>query len=75
MIRTADGHMKLFIHPRCKNTIKGLRNVTYKPGGGDYVIDKTADIEHWTDGLGYLILGAFNPLYERAGKGTGIRVY
>jgi phage terminase large subunit len=75
MIRTADGHLKLFVHPRCKHTIKALKNVTYKQGAEDYVIDKSAGIEHWTDGLGYLILGAFNPLYERAGKGTGIRVY
>jgi len=75
MIRTADGHLKLFVHPRCKHTIKALKNVTYKQGADDYVIDKSAGIEHWTDGLGYLILGAFNPLYERAGKGTGIRIY
>lgn len=75
MIRTADGHLKLFIHPRCKHTIKALKNVTYKQGADDYVIDKTAGIEHWTDGLGYLILGAFNPLYLNAGKSTGIRVY
>ena len=75
MIRTADGHLKLFIHPRCKHTIKALKNVTYKQGADDYVIDKSAGIEHWTDGLGYLILGAFNPLYMQAGKGTGIRVY
>ena len=75
MVRTSDGHMKLFVHPRCKHTIKALKNVTYKQGAEDYVIDKSPGIEHWTDGLGYLILGAFNPLYERAGKGTGIRVY
>ena len=75
MIRTADGHLKLFIHPRCKHTIKALKNVTYKQGADDYVIDKSAGIEHWTDGLGYLVLGAFNPLYMQAGKGTGIRIY
>jgi len=75
MIRTADGQMKLFVHPRCKHTIKALKNVTYKQGADDYVIDKAPNIEHWTDGLGYLILGAFNPMYTRAGKGTGIRVY
>jgi len=75
MVRTSDGHMKLFVHPRCKNTIRALKNVTYKQGAEDYVIDKSPGIEHWTDGLGYLILGAFNPMYERAGKGTGIRIY
>ena len=75
MIRTASGQIRLFVHPRCKNTIKALKNVTYKQGADDYIIDKSAGIEHWTDGLGYLVLGDFNPLYERAGKGTGIRVY
>ena len=76
LIKTADGHRKLFIHPRCKHTIKALKNVTYKEGADDYVIDKSAGIEHWTDGLGYAILGSdFNPLYARAGKGTGFRIY
>jgi len=75
MIRTADGQMRMFIHPRCKHTIKALKNVTYKEGAADYVIDKSANIEHWTDGLGYLVLGAFNPMYMQSGKGTGIRVY
>ena len=75
MIKTAEGQMRLFVHPRCKHTIKALKNVTYKQGAEDYVIDKSANIEHWTDGLGYLILSEFNPLYERAGRGTGIRLY
>lgn len=75
MIRTANGQIRLFVHPRCKNTIKALKNVTYKQGADDYIIDKSAGIEHWTDGAGYLILSEFNPLYKRAGKGTGIRVY
>ena len=76
LIKTADGHRKLFIHPRCKHTIKALKNVTYKEGADDYVIDKSAGIEHWTDGLGYAILGSdFNPLYAQAGKGTGFRIY
>lgn len=75
MIRTANGQIRLFVHPRCKNTIKALKNVTYKQGADDYIIDKSAGIEHWTDGAGYLILSEFNPLYERAGRGTGVRVY
>jgi hypothetical protein len=39
------------------------------------VIDKSAGIEHWTDGLGYLIMSEYNPLHMNAGKGTGIRLY
>ena len=29
LVRTAHGEIKLLIHPRCKHTIKALRNVTY----------------------------------------------
>ena len=75
MIRTAEGQCKMFVHPRCKHTIKALKNVTFKEGSEDYVIDKSGNIEHWTDGLGYLVLGAFNMLYAQAGKGTGFRIY
>jgi phage terminase large subunit len=75
LIRNANGQIRLFVHPRCKNTIKALRNVTYKQGADDYVIDKSAGIEHWTDGLGYLVMSEYNPLHTNAGKGTGIRLY
>lgn len=75
MVRTADGQIRLFIHPRCKNTIKALKNVTYKEGAEDYVIDKSANIEHWTDGLGYLILGAFNQVKPWQSGSSGFRVY
>ena len=55
LIRTAHGDIKFFIHPRCKNTIKALRNVTYKEGSEDYVIDKTArhrTLDRWLGLLG-----------------------
>ena len=71
LIRTAAGDIRLFIHPRCKNTIKGLKNVTFKEGAEDFVVDKTAGIEHWCDGLGYLILSAMNQVkpYKTGGHG------
>jgi len=76
LIRTADGTIRLLVHPRCKHTIKALRNVTYKEGSEDYVIDKTAGIEHWTDGLGYLILGAFNQVKPwQTGSSRSVRVW
>ena len=76
LVCTAHGDRKLLIHPRCKNTIKALRNVTYKEGSQDYVIDKTADIEHWTDGLGYLVLGAFNQVKPwQTGSSKKVRVW
>ena len=60
LIRNADHQIRLFIHPRCKHTIKALKSVVFKEGAEDYVVDKTAGIEHWADGLGYLILSAMN---------------
>ena len=76
LIRNADGQVRMFIHPRCKQTIKALRNVTYKEGTQDYVIDKTADIDHWTDALGYLILSAFNYVKPwQTGSSKKIRVW
>ena len=76
LIRTAHGDIKMLVHPRCKNTIKALRNVTYKEGSEDYVIDKTANIEHWTDGLGYLVLGAFNQVKPwQTGSSKTVRVW
>ena len=60
LIRNAEGEIRMFVHPRCKNLIKGLNNVTYKEGSEDYVVDKTAGLEHWNDGLGYLVLSAMN---------------
>ena len=50
----------MYVHPRCKNTIKGFRSVTYKEGAEDFVVDKDPGLEHWIDGCGYLILSAMN---------------
>lgn len=62
LIRAASGRISYRIHPSCKNTIRALRSVTFKEGSEDFVIDKTANIEHWSDALGYLILSACNRL-------------
>ena len=50
----------MFVHPRCKDLIKSFKNTTFKEGSEDFVIDKTAGVEHWIDGTGYLILSAMN---------------
>lgn len=60
LIKNAEGDRRLFVHSRAKDVIKSFRNTTYKEGSEDFVIDKTAGIEHWIDGTGYLILSAMN---------------
>lgn len=53
MLKAADGSTKLFIDTGCKSTIESLNQTTYKRGTRD--IDKTMNIEHSTDALGYCI--------------------
>jgi len=78
LICNAEGQRRMFIHPRCKNTIKGYRSVTYKEGAEDFVIDKDPGLEHWIDGAGYLILSAMNqvrPWRVGAGRSKAAQVY
>ena len=55
LIRNANDELRLFVHPRCKDTIKGLKSVTFKEGSEDFIVNKDPGLEHWTDALGYLI--------------------
>jgi len=75
LIKNAKGEIRLFIHPRCKDTIKGLRSVTYKEGAEDFVVDKDPGLEHWCDALGYLILSAMNQVKPWRTGNSGLRVY
>ena len=60
LIKNAVGEIRMFVHPKAKNTIKGFKSVTYKEGSEDFVVDKDPGLEHWIDGCGYLILSAMN---------------
>ena len=78
LICNAEGQRRMFIHPRCKNTIKGYRSVTFKEGAEDFVVDKDPGLEHWIDGAGYLILSAMNqvrPWKVGAGKSRLAQIY
>ena len=78
LICNAEGQRRLFVHPRCKNTIKGYRSVTYKEGAEDFVVDKDPGLEHWIDGAGYLILSAMNqvrPWKVGAAKSRMAQIY
>lgn len=60
LILAASGRIRYYVHPRSVHTIKGARGVVYKADADGYLIDKSAGLEHWMDGLGYLILSAAN---------------
>ena len=78
LICNAEKQRRMFIHPRCKNTIKGYRSVTFKEGAEDFVVDKDPGLEHWIDGAGYLILSAMNqvkPWKTGSGKSRAAQVW
>ena len=56
LICSAAGHRKLFVDPSCKELIAGLEQLIYrvdKDGKTTNEPDKSMDIEHMTDALGY----------------------
>ena len=54
-LRSASDDVELYIDPKCRELIRDLEEVTYKPG--TYVIDKERDPKrtHLSDALGYLL--------------------
>src|SRR5210317_2216251 len=51
---TAAGDVGFFIHPKCENTIKSLERTQWVDKNPDSLtIDKTENIEHWSDGIRY----------------------
>lgn len=63
MFRSSSGRSRAFIHPSCKKLIKGLDGLTYKEETA--LPDKSAGLDHMTDGYGYKIMGAFKPISNR----------
>jgi phage terminase large subunit len=63
MLYNAQGQRRLLISPRCVHLIKALDGLTYKEDAN--VPDKSSGLDHITDALGYLMMGAF-PMNTRA---------
>lgn len=53
MLRDARGQVRFYVSPNCKNLIDSFEQTLYRPGSVE--IDKTAGMEHITDGLGYCL--------------------
>ncbi len=56
-ILDGNGLRRLRIHPRCRETIKSLRTLTYDSNG---LPNKKLGVDHMFDALGYLCLMKFN---------------
>ena len=53
MLKSADGRVRLRVDRNCKHCVTALEQVIYKPGTRE--VDKTMNIEHIADGIGYCI--------------------
>ena len=72
LLENGKQEIRLQVAANCKRTIECLELQSYTEKGDP---DKDAGYDHMNDGLGYLVWREFNPLYARAGRGTGIRLY
>jgi hypothetical protein len=52
----AQGHRRILISPNCKHLIKALDGLIYKELSK--IVDKRSGLDHISDALGYLIMGA-----------------
>ena len=78
LVCNAEGERRMYVHPRCKNVIKSMMNLTYKEGTEDFVPDKESGLDHHADGLGYMILSALNlvkPWKVGSGKSRQAQVW
>lgn len=66
LLRSADGQTRLWVSPRCKELIKDLEEVEFKPGSGVIDKDKDPNRTHLSDALGYL---AWQEFHGRSGAG------
>lgn len=52
-LKNTKGTRTLFVDPKCKQTIKSLERMVYKPGTS--VVEKDGELDHMADAVGYLI--------------------
>ena len=71
-LENGKGQIRVQVTENCKRTIECLELQSYTEKGEP---DKDAGYDHMNDAIGYMIWRLFNPLYARAGRGTGIRIY
>jgi len=53
LLKNAQGDRRLFIDPKCKNTIDSLSRLTYKEDSN--LIDKSSGLDHFFDATKYLV--------------------
>lgn len=52
-LKSADGTVKLKVHPACRNVLKSLQKQIYKSGTS--IPDNNENLSHMADAVGYLV--------------------
>ena len=57
MLRNADGCVRMYVHPVCKQLITDFHQVAWKQTSVNFELDKVTDKKrtHLSDALGYLV--------------------
>lgn len=72
LLENSKGAVRVQVSEKCKRLIECLELQSWNTKGEP---DKEGGYDHFCDAFGYLVVREFNPLYQRAGRGTGIRLY
>jgi hypothetical protein len=68
-LRNAQGERRLLVDVRCKETIKDLEEVCYKPGTSQIDKEKDPKRSHLSDALGYCLWWKYRPLAKAGEQG------
>ena len=69
LLCNTNGDRRLYLSPKCIETIKGLDGMTYKKDTS--VPDKTLGLDHMTDALGYMVHSLF-PIRAKPAAAVGV---
>ena len=72
LLCNGKGVSRLYIHASCRKLIESMELQSYNEKGEPC---KDLGHDHMADALGYIVWREFNPLFARAGRPTGIRIY
>jgi hypothetical protein len=54
-LMTASGQTNMYLHPSCRHTIISLERTSWVEGTDNALIDKSDSVEHWSDGIRYMV--------------------
>jgi hypothetical protein len=74
MLRSAGNKSRLFIHPRCRELVMDLEQVSYKPGSSVIEKDRDPRRTHLSDALGYLVWQECRPMGRAGERGERLLV-